>query len=169
MGEWCPGAVLELPHGSEWKWGAFQVSPPCCFASGALLQGAVALTAPGWAGCPHALGTAGGPVQRCCMAVITLVTLSPCMGHYPGCILLSKPCKLLTGHGKARWPSTGTNLGNRGELGGGDCTGAVQDTCWCAILGSELGDCTGVVQGTCWCATLGSELGGCTGAVQGPC
>lgn len=88
-------------------------------------------------------------MQCCCMAVITLVTLSPRMGHYPGCILLSKPCKLLRGHGKARWPSTGTNLGDRGELGGGDCTGVVQGMCWCAMLGSELGGCTGAVQGPC--------------------
>lgn len=75
----------------------------------------------------------------------------------------SRPCKLLVGHNKERWPCTGTSVGDR-ELDWGS-TGPV--------LGTVLGQCrvcAGAVLGECRVragAVLGSKLGDCTGGAQG--
>lgn len=150
---WGPAQVSVAP-GHSLSYGTtvsgnrvFFGSPLRCFASAVLLRGAVALADPGWAGCHRTLGTAREPARSCCMAVVMLVTPSPCTGHYPACALPSKPCKLLMGHGKARWSSAGTDPGDRDEVG--------------ALLGQRRAHAGVLYRGLSWGAGLGAEQSPC--------
>lgn len=78
------------------SWGPAQVSaaPGHCWGCGTAGSGhGVGLESPLHLQTPAGLVS---PHPGDSMAVIALVTPSPCMGHYAGCALPSEPCKQVT-------------------------------------------------------------------------
>lgn len=104
--------------------------------------------------CLHVPGTVG-PLQICCMAVITLVSPSPHLGHCPG----GKPGRKLPGPANCLWDITRRGGPAQGPAWGtGSWTGAARGLFWELSWGSA-----GSMLGLSW----GLKLGGCTGGAQG--